>query len=355
MKQSLFSLLLASLALNPFTSAAPNARARRELVVTVTETVTGSNPAATPFDWAAGATKDYPIHASCNATERALLSKGLNEAIKLAQHAKEHILRYGNSSEYYTKYFGDAPTGEPIGWFERIVSADRGGIWFRCDDIDGNCHQDGWGGHWRGENGTDETVICPLSYETRKPLEAMCGHGYTVAAGKLSFFFAADLVHRLYHLPAIGETVVEHYADTYAECLELAKTSPAEAVRNTHSLQYFALDVYAYDVALPGEGCTGRVVDEDEAEGGSSSSAASSSSTAPPTASSSTAATTAAPLVSAESAAGGPECHTHTDGAVHCIADETATPTSTSAEAASTTADAPAVSSASSIDAGMLT
>ncbi|KAK0653796.1 Major allergen Asp f 2 [Lasiodiplodia hormozganensis] len=331
MKQALFSALLASLAFNPLASAA-GPRARRE-VVTVTETVTGSNPGATPFNWAAGATTDYPIHSSCNATERALLTKGLNEAIKLAQHAKEHVLRFGNSSEFYTKYFGEAPTGEVIGWYERIVSADRGGIWFRCDDIDGNCHQDGWGGHWRGENATDETVICPLSYETRKPLEGMCGYGYTVASGKLNFYFAADLIHRLYHLPAIGEAIVEHYADTYAECLELAKTNPADAVRNTHTLQYFALDVYAYDIALPGEGCTGRDTSASE------SSSASASSTPAPTSSPTT---TPAPSVSAESAAAGQECHTHSDGIVHCIADETATPTSTSSEAASTTADAPA-------------
>lgn len=115
----------------------------------------------------------------------------------------------------------------------------------------------GWGGHWRGENATSETVICPLSYETRHPLNSMCGFGYTVASGELSFYFASDLVHRIYHLPSVGETVVEHYADSYEECLELAVSDPTMAVRNTHSLQYFALDVYAYDIALPGEGCSG--------------------------------------------------------------------------------------------------
>lgn len=51
---------------------------------------------------------------------------------------------------------------------------------------------------------------------------------------------------------------MSHYADSYDECLQLAKTKPEQAVRNTHSLQYFALDVYAYDIALPGVGCTGK-------------------------------------------------------------------------------------------------
>jgi hypothetical protein len=64
-------------------------------------------------------------------------------------------------------------------------------------------------------------------------------------------------MHRLYHTTKIGEGAAEHFADSYAECLELAEDEPADAVRNTHSLQYFALDVYAMEVALPGEGCTG--------------------------------------------------------------------------------------------------
>lgn len=129
-----------------------------------------------------------------------------------------------------------------------------------------NTKQKGWGGHWRGENATSETVICPLSYTTRHPLAAMCGLGYTVAAGELAFYFASDLVHRIYHLPAIGEAVVEHYADSYEDCLALATSDPAMAVRNTHSLQYFALDVYAYDIALPGEGCSGQATATTEEE-----------------------------------------------------------------------------------------
>ena len=86
----------------------------------------------------------------------------------------------------------------------------------------------------------------------------MCGYGYTVATGALSFYFGSDLIHRLLHMPSVGEGVAEHYADTYAECLALARTRPAEAVRNSHTLQYFALDAYAWDVALPGDGCTGK-------------------------------------------------------------------------------------------------
>jgi hypothetical protein len=83
--------------------------------------------------------------------------------------------------------------------------------------------------------------------------------GYEVSSGALAFYFGSDLVHRLYHVPTIGEDIVSHFADTHEECLGLAKTHPEEAVRNSHSLQYFALDVYAYDIAVPGVGCSGKV------------------------------------------------------------------------------------------------
>ncbi|KAI0413190.1 putative peptidase family-domain-containing protein [Xylaria grammica] len=265
----------------------------RQDVVTVTQTIVSPVPQPSVYDWAAGATTAYRIHSSCNATERALLSRGLGEAVALAAHAKDHILRFGNSSEFYSKYFGASPTAEVVGWYDKIVSADRGGIWFRCDDVDGNCSQDGWAGHWRGENGTQETVICPLSYTTRQPLEGLCGYGYSVAGGALNFYFGSDLVHRLYHLPKIGEGIVEHYADTYGECLELALRDPALAARNSHTLQYFALDVYAFDIAVPGEGCTGRPSEPGDPD------------------------TTAGTTPSATTTAA-TECHTHADGTEHC-------------------------------------
>lgn len=98
-------------------------------------------------------------------------------------------------------------------------------------------------------------------------------------------------MHRLYHTTKIGESTTEHYADTYTECLELAKENPAEAVRNTHTLQYFALDVYAMEVALPGEGCTGTPAQK---ESGDSHAAAFASSVAATTAAASTTAAQAA-------------------------------------------------------------
>jgi hypothetical protein len=107
----------------------------------------------------------------------------------------------------------------------------------------------------------------------------MCGYGYTVAGGPLASFFASDLIHRLFHADKIGEGTVFHYADTYQECLDLARESP--------------LDVYAYDIAAPGQGCTGEPVEE-EAETAAASSSASATATSSATTASSTATAEAA-------------------------------------------------------------
>lgn len=93
--------------------------------------------------WDTGATAMYPIHSSCNATQKAQIAAGLNETVLLAQHAKEHVLRWGTSSDLYQKYFGELPPYEVIGAFDMIVSGDKGSVLFRCDNPDGNCQQEG--------------------------------------------------------------------------------------------------------------------------------------------------------------------------------------------------------------------
>jgi hypothetical protein len=52
-------------------------------------------------------------------------------------------MRYGNSSDIYVKYFGNSPTAEPAGWYDKVVNGDKTGVLFRCDDIDNKCSQDG--------------------------------------------------------------------------------------------------------------------------------------------------------------------------------------------------------------------
>ncbi|KAL9117882.1 MAG: hypothetical protein Q9187_005577, partial [Circinaria calcarea] len=113
----------------------------REVVVTVGQqtVVAASTPSPAAFQWDSGAVADIPIHPSCNATQHTYIRNGLNEAIALAAQARDHLLRWGPNSPYKVKYFGNASTAEPIGWYTRIVSADRGNMTFRCDDPDRQC------------------------------------------------------------------------------------------------------------------------------------------------------------------------------------------------------------------------
>ncbi|KAF4337142.1 major allergen Asp f 2 [Fusarium beomiforme] len=247
------------------------------------------------YDWSDGWVKDYPIHQSCNATLRRQLAVALDETVQLAQHARDHLLRWGNESEFKQKYFGNGSTAGPIGWYDRVVNANKAGMLFRCDDPDKNCAtQDQWAGHWRGSNATTETVICPRSFEIRRHLDSVCGLGYTVAGSKLNTFWATDLLHRVLHVPTISENIVDHFAEDYADALELAKTDPSKSAIDSDALQYFAIDVYAYDIAAPGVGCTGEVEEKKETP---------------------TKAESAKPSATKEAPK---ECHTHSDGVVHC-------------------------------------
>jgi len=103
---------------------------------------------STPFQqslaaWDEGAVSSYPVHSSCNSTQRAQIAAGLNETILLVEHTKQHVLRWGNNSELYQKYFGEVPPFEVIGSLDIIVNGDKGGVLFRCDDPHGNCEQEG--------------------------------------------------------------------------------------------------------------------------------------------------------------------------------------------------------------------
>lgn len=216
------------------------------------------------YEWSANWNPDIQIHQSCNRTQYAQLMSAWEETKELSEHARDHTSRFGNQSYIYRKYFGDAATAEVIGWFDNIVHQDKTTVLFRCDNPDGNCANEGWAGHWRGSNGSDETVICDLSYQTRRSLKQLCSLGYDVSTGQNAVFWSADFLHRLWHTDTVGQSSVDHYADTYDECLELANESPEEAVRNSASLRLYALEVYAYDITLPGQGCSGDSDDEDE-------------------------------------------------------------------------------------------
>lgn len=135
MKVTASTVLLALLSSSP-ASAGPVQR-RQEPVTQAVAASAASAP--TPWSWNAGRSQAWPIHESCNATERALLKKGLEDAAALAAHAKDHVLRFGNGSDLFQKYFGSAPSAEVIGWYDKIANGDRSRFKFRCDDPDSNC------------------------------------------------------------------------------------------------------------------------------------------------------------------------------------------------------------------------
>lgn len=275
---------------------------------------------ATSYRWDEGWNKDFIIHSSCNNSQYNQIYAGLQEAKLLATHAKDHVLRFGNESDFFGKYFGNSSTAEVVGWYDGVVNGDKGKALFRCDNPDGNCANDGWAGHWRGENGTDETVICDFSYENRLYLSQVCSRGYTVANSKNTLYWASDLLHRIWHT-SMGQGTVGHFADSYEDCLALAKDAPNEAVRNSDTLRFFALDVYAYDVAVPGVGCTGELENQSsESSASASSSAAASAATSESTTktSSTSASSTTKETSSAKTLEEG-HCHTHEGGEVHCV------------------------------------
>ena len=131
---------LAALPLLSLASASPlipRAESSPTSVLPVPESTEISSPV---YDWSAGWKPKYEIHQSCNATLRAQLEEALDETVQLATHARDHLLRWGQNSEFAQKYFGkNGTTAGPAGWFDRVAAADKTGVIFRCDDPDENC------------------------------------------------------------------------------------------------------------------------------------------------------------------------------------------------------------------------
>ncbi|TKY88466.1 hypothetical protein EX895_002454 [Sporisorium graminicola] len=257
---------------------------------------------------------DWKIHESCNGTQRAQIGRGIEEMKQLAHNSINHLLNYPGD-EFFIKYFGaDADPAPVIGYYTQLVYGNKGNALLRCDDPDDNCRLPEWNGHWRGNNATAETVICELSYTSRRPLEKVCAQGFQLGTDNPSLYFGADLMHRAFHVPEFVHEKIHHYADSYAACIELAQTNSTAAVQNQHSLQYFALDVYSRK--LTKWGCVGEIAeskDDAHAHGAASSSAAPSPSASATSSSAAQPSATAAPQDSA-----GKDCHTHADGSIHC-------------------------------------
>lgn len=123
----------------------------------------------------------------------------------LAVHSYERILRLGEEDDLYvcvpsflapnrdpdasrlhSKYFGNASSAAASGFYAQIAYGNKpASVLLRCDNPDGNCNEvtaagrelislfarceeaadtlpsAAWAGHHRGNNATQETVICP--------------------------------------------------------------------------------------------------------------------------------------------------------------------------------------------------
>ncbi|EFY96494.1 major allergen Asp F2 [Metarhizium robertsii ARSEF 23] len=284
--------IIALLFLSPIW-ASPLGRPADELIPTIDASAKAS-PTPADYQWSAGWTATIPIHESCNSSFRAQINQGLDEMVQLSEHARNHLLRWGHKSTFTQRYFGNGSTAHAIGWYDRIILADKSDMLFRCDDPDSNCdiHKD-WGSYWR-PNATAEVNVCPFATEYRL-LSSVCNLGHTVAGSGLELFWATDLMHRLFHAPIVNEDIVNHFSDDYSGLLELAKTEPEKSGIDMDALQYFAIDVWAHDVAAPGVGCTGK----------------------PPPKKSPAESVSGSPATATATAAS--SCHTHSDGSEHCV------------------------------------
>jgi hypothetical protein len=75
---------------------------------------------------------------TCNSTQSRQIISGLSDAAELSSVARSYLLETGNFSPIFTKYFGaNASSAAVIGVYDRILWANKEGVLFRCDDVDG--------------------------------------------------------------------------------------------------------------------------------------------------------------------------------------------------------------------------
>ena len=106
----------------------------------------------------------------------------------LAEHARDHTLRFASKSPFFRKYFGnDTASAEVVGHFENVVDADKSSILFLCDDLDDKCKMMA-GLVIEVPTIATQTIICDLSFVTRRYLTQLCSSGYTVSKSKTNIF-----------------------------------------------------------------------------------------------------------------------------------------------------------------------
>lgn len=117
----------------------------------------------------------------------------------------------------------------------------------------------------------------------------------------------------MFHLDVVGQNTITHISHGYQDALKLAAgLNYTQTATNTDSLVYFAVEAYAFDISVPGEGCAGSapsipdtiVIPSTTPE------------TMPDTI---VIPSPDEPEKKAEVKALAKNCHTHDDGEVHCV------------------------------------
>jgi len=134
------------------------------------------------------------------------------DTYEVASFAQEYVAKNGPTDPVFQLWFGNATDSysKVLGVWESLLTSNKEGVLLRCDNPDGNCQFDGWRGHWRGDNGTSETVICDASYTDRQFNTAFCAYGFELATTKPQLYWSVDLIHRLFHVPQITNGLVDH-------------------------------------------------------------------------------------------------------------------------------------------------
>jgi hypothetical protein len=61
--------------------------------------------------------------------------------------------------------------------------------------------------------------------------------------------------------------LIDHFADGHEGVVDQALKNAKLSTHDSETLQYFALDVYAYDIAVPGIGCPGAQPKHEKSDG----------------------------------------------------------------------------------------
>lgn len=198
---------------------------------------------------------NYFVNGTCSSDNGRLVVSALAQAVNVAEHARKHLLRYRNSSDAFKRYFGTSPAACPLGVYDLISNGDNSDISFTCEDLDNKCNSTSSGFYFHNET---ETVICPAALGDRISNYNICSSGFTIAQYSAARTWAGQFLIQILDTPTIGAGLEER-ANSYREATNLAKVDPEKATKNKMSLIYFALDVWAFDIANPGIGCTGNI------------------------------------------------------------------------------------------------